>query len=74
MRGFLADGVDVVQAGGVQVDDGGARRIGCVNGRQPLVVQAVGRVVLRGEDAAAQTRDQELLSRTLAVTDSRYWW
>lgn len=72
MRGVLPDGVDVVQAGGVQVDDGRACRVCRVDGREPLVVQAVGGVVLRGEDAAAQTRNQELLSCMLAVTDNSY--
>lgn len=60
-RGVAADGVDVGQARAVEVDDGRARHVGRLDGRQALVVQRVRGVVrICGEDAAREGRDEEL--------------
>lgn len=54
VRRVLANDVHVVQAGAVEVNNGRARDIGGVDGGQALVVKAVRRIVLRGEDAPGQ--------------------
>lgn len=62
LGGLLADGVDVVAAGGVEVDEGGggAEAARDLRRRRALLPQRVGRVVRRREDAPRQGRGEDL--------------
>lgn len=60
LRGLVADGVDEGERRLVQVDVGGGRRLGRRDGREALVVQRVGRVVLGREDAPCEGGREEL--------------
>lgn len=61
----LADGVDELQRRLIQVNVRRRRRLGRRDGRQPLVVQRVGRVVRGSEDAPCEGRREELGRRSV---------
>lgn len=74
LRGLIADGVDEGERRLVQVDVGGRRRLGRRDGREALVVQGVGRVVLGCEDAPCEGRCEELGGCLLVMIEKESLW